>query len=224
MPSGVGAHGCYGNTISWSAAVDEQRLWVRQHVLVSAASLLEVYLASAIAAALWASPELADRSLSGVSDVELIKFPERAPGLDKLIRRHVKNMLQDQWHIRFRQMAVVFGKLPLGLTSLTTRLQALQDKRNRIAHAFALNSSTLRKTPWEPLNSMQLVLADAEEALKCVSSAIREADVKVFGSVIGGYELLHEYEVRRVDKVIRGPIHASSSGPTTTRISQARCK
>jgi hypothetical protein len=38
MPSGIKAHGCYGSEPQWSAAVDEQHLWVRQHVLVSAAS------------------------------------------------------------------------------------------------------------------------------------------------------------------------------------------
>lgn len=195
MPTGVDAHGCYGSAGEWSVAVDEQRLWVRQHVLVSGASLLEVYLTSAMAAALWACPEYADRSLSGISEVELIKFPDRAPGLDKLIRRHIKSVLQDRWHIRFRQMAVVFGKLPSSLIALSPRLQALQDKRNRIAHAFGQDGGTVRKTPWQPVTSIQLNLSDAEEALVCVSAAIREADVNVFGPLIGGYELLHEYHV-----------------------------
>ena len=195
MPTGVDSHGSYGTASDWSDAVDEQRLWVRQHVLVSAASLLEVYLTSAMGAALWACPEFADRSLSGVSEIELIRFPSRAPGLDKIVRRHVKSVLGGQWHVRFRQMAVVFGKLPLTLTALTPRLQALQDKRNRIAHAFGQDSNALRRTPWEPMNSMQLGVADAEEALTCVSVAIREADGKVFGPLIGGYELLHEYHI-----------------------------
>lgn len=193
IPTGVGAHGSYGTAAAWAAAADEQRLWVRQHVLVSAASLLEVYLASAMAAALWASPEYADRSLAGVSEVELIKFPDRAPWLDKLIRQHVKGMLKDQWTVRFREMAVVFGRLPPALTALAPELQGLQNRRNLIAHSFGQDSKATRRTPWDPTNSMQLNVTDAEQALKCVSKAIREADQKVFGPVIGGYELLYEY-------------------------------
>ncbi len=45
------------------------------------------------------------------------------------------------------------------------------------------------------MNSVQVQLSDADEALKCVSSAIREADMKVFGPAIGGYELLHEFRI-----------------------------
>ena len=44
MPTpGPGVHGCFGTNEEWQDAVDEFRIWRRQHVLVSAASLLEVY-------------------------------------------------------------------------------------------------------------------------------------------------------------------------------------
>jgi hypothetical protein len=107
----------------------------------------------------------------------------------------VKGVLPTQSQVRFREMAIVFGKLPSALTALAPELQELQNKRNRIAHSFGQDSKALRRTPWDPTNSMQLKVTDAEEALKCVSTAIREADEKVFGPVIGGYELLYEYHV-----------------------------
>jgi hypothetical protein len=194
MPTGPTAHGCFGSEPQWTAAVDEQHLWVRQHVLVSAASLLEVYLTTAISAALWASPEYANRSLSGVSEVALIKFPERAPGLEKLIEKHVKAMVTGEWIIRFRQMAIIFGKLPTKLEALTVRLQNLQDKRNRIAHGFGQSTKAIRRTPWAPSDAIALQVSDVEESLTCVGAAIREADVHIFSPLIGGYEFLYEYD------------------------------
>lgn len=193
MPTGAKEHGCFGSDEQWSAAADEQHLWVRQHVLLSAASLLEVYLTTAISESLWASPEYADRSLTGVREIDLIKFSDRAPRLDKLIKRLVKDMVAGEWIQRTRQMAITFGKLPSRLTALVPRLQALQDKRNRIAHEFGQNSKELRRTPWAPIDSIKLEVSDIEDALTIVNETIREADVRVFGPLIGGYEFLYEY-------------------------------
>lgn len=195
MPTGPTDHGRFGSEDQWSAGVDEQHLWVRQHILVSAASLLEVYLATAISAALWASPEYADRSLSGVREVELIKFSDRAPGLEKLIQKHLKDMLKGEWKSRFRQMEIIFGKLPSKLGALAQRLQDLQDKRNRIAHGFGQNSKKFRRTPWEAVDTIKLEVSDVEESLILVSEVIREADGYIFGPLIGGYELLYEYHI-----------------------------
>jgi hypothetical protein len=193
LPSGVGAHGCFGSEDQWISAVEEQRLWVRQHVLVSAASLLEVYLASAASAALWANPEFADRSLSGMREVEAIKFSDRVSGLAKVIRTHVNALLKGTWDERMRRTAIVFGKLPPKLYALAPHLQQIQDKRNSIAHAFGSNSRALRRTPWEPTDHIQLEIPEVESALKTIGSTIREADLHLFGNLIGGYEFLYEY-------------------------------
>jgi hypothetical protein len=195
FPTGPTVHGVFGSEQYWIVAVDEQRLWMRQHVLVSAASLLEVYLSTAIAAALWAHPEYADRSLTGIGEVALIKFPERAPGLKRLIQAHVKSMLKGEWSNRFRQMAIVFGKLPAKLDALASRLQSLQDKRNRIAHDFGQTTKVFRRTPWAPMDSIKLEVSDVEESLVCISCVIREADIQLFAPLIGGYEFLYEYHV-----------------------------
>jgi hypothetical protein len=192
-PMGIKAHGCFGSEPQWSSAVDEQHLWVRQHVLVSAASLLEVYLGTATSAALWASPEYADRSLSGLREVELIKFSERARGLTRLIGSHVRTVLNGRWINRFRQMAIVFGKLPPKLVALTDPLQDLQDKRNRIAHSFGQDTKIYRRTPWAPTDAIKLDVSDVEKVLTLVNEAIREADLHLLSPLIGGYEFLYEY-------------------------------
>jgi hypothetical protein len=195
LPSGPGAHGCYGSNADWTTAADEQRLWVRQHVLVSAASLLEVYFATAMPAALWSRPEYADRSLTGVREIELIKFENRAPHLRGLIQSHAKLILKGAWSSRFRCMAVVFGPLPPKLEALSTQLQDIQGKRNQIAHSFGQAGRSLRRTPWEPSDSIKLDVTDVEGALICVSQAIREADMHLFAGLIGGYEFLYEYHI-----------------------------
>lgn len=175
--------------------VDEQSLWVRQLVLVSAASLLEVYLTTAISAAFWACPEYADRTLAGIREVELIKFPDRAPRLNQLINQHIKKMLTGQWSERFYAMGIAFGKLPSKLLTLLPRLQKLQDIRNRIAHGFGQNTKIFRRTPWEPTDTVKVEVKDVEESLACVNEVIREADVHLLAPLIGGYEFLYEYHI-----------------------------
>jgi hypothetical protein len=164
--------------------------------------LLEVYLATAITAALWAAPGYADRSLSGLREVELIKFSDRAPGLGKLIQKHLKPILCGKWQDRFRQMAIVFGKLPPRLDALTPSLQELQDKRNRIAHGFGQNTKTFRRTPWEPIDAIKVQVSDVEKSLTCVNEVIREADLHVFAPLIGGYEFLYQYHLWLKSRVI----------------------
>src|SRR4051812_5587743 len=67
MPApGPSVHGAFGTAAEWEAAVDEFHGWTRQHVLVSAASLLEVYVKSVASTAFTAKPELLDRTLAGV--------------------------------------------------------------------------------------------------------------------------------------------------------------
>ena len=193
FPTDPKAHGIFGTDALWQAAVEEERLWMRQHVLVSAASLLEVYLATAITSALWARPEYADRSLAGVREIELIKFPERAPGLKKLIERHAESMLKGDWRVRFRRIEILFGKIPLKLAALEPKLQALQDRRNRIAHNFGQMDKAMRRTPWATMNSIALTVSDVEDSLLSVGHAIRQADDHLFSSLIGSYELLYEF-------------------------------
>ena len=193
FPTDLKAHGKFGSEDQWVAAVGEQRQWIRQHILLSAAALLEVYLSTAIAAALWARPEYADRSLSGISAVQIIKFPERAPGLRKLIVDNSETMLKGEWSSRLRRLAVIFGKLPARLETLAPQLQTLQGQRNRIAHHFGQKSKDVRRTPWAPMDSITLSVSEVEKSLVLVSDTIREADLRLFGPLIGGYELLYEF-------------------------------
>jgi hypothetical protein len=196
MPTpGPGVHGYFEDAIQWQGGVDELRLWIRQHCLVGAASLLEVYIKSASVAALSASPELLDRSVKGIDGFSLIKFPERAPKyLRKLTDDGSRNLSTGPWKDRFHKMALVFGRLPVPLVALEPKLQALQTKRNRIAHSFGIDGE-LPKTPWQAISNIQVSPADVVGATKTISTAIRLADDALFGPLIGGYEIVHEFSV-----------------------------
>jgi hypothetical protein len=195
VPTSPTAHGAFGSESLWKGAVDEQRLWVRQHVLVSGASLLEDYLSSAIRAALWSNPTMADRSLASIREIDLIKFGDRAPGLDKLIDRKAKSVLKGEWASRLRELSITFGKLPPKFKTLAIKLQDLQDKRNKIAHSFGRSSKAHRRTPWESSTLIKLEVSEVEEYLRCIGQTIREADANLFAPLIGGYEFLCEYHL-----------------------------
>jgi hypothetical protein len=192
---GPGVHGTFENDSAWKGGVDEFRIWARQHVLISAASLLEVYIQSAATAALSATPELIDRSLTGVHGFNFIKHPEKAPPrLKTMVSDRAKSMTHGLWNERLSMMSQVFGKLPPALLALSKDLQGVQDRRNRIAHSYGFGGE-LRKTPWEPIQAIQVSPSQLVAAIKLVSSAIRLADEEVFGPHIGAYEILHEYHV-----------------------------
>ena len=111
----------------------------------------------------------------------------------QIIRAHVNTILKGKWDERMRRMAIVFGKLPPKLSAIAPHLQQIQDRRNGIAHAFGSNSRVWRRTPWQPTDRILLDVPEVEFALKTVGTAIREADLHLFGNLIGGYEFLYEY-------------------------------
>lgn len=194
MPSRPTDHGCFGSEPQWHSAVDDQLLWTRQHILLSAASLLEVYFQSAVLASLWSQPALVDRALQTRKEVEFLKYPERAPHLKKLIGKQVESVTKGTWVERMAQLSYVFGVLPTGLLALASKLQNAQTLRNKIAHGFGHNSREPRRTPWQPVNSIPLNRDDIVAYLITVTKAIRLAD-EIFIPVIGCYELLHEFHV-----------------------------
>jgi hypothetical protein len=181
MPTpGPGVHGYFKDESEWQAGADEFRTWTRQHVLISAASLLEVYIQSAATAALSASPELVDRSLRGTSGMVFIKFPDRAPKyIRDLIKTRVDSLTTGLWKDRFQRMALIFGQLPPALLELEKPLQSVQDRRNRIAHSYGIGGE-LRRTPWEPITAIHVAPSQLVDSIKLVSKAISLADTKVF--------------------------------------------
>jgi hypothetical protein len=196
MPApGPGVHGYFDNEASWQGAVDEFHVWTRQYALLSAASLLEIYVRSAAIAALWASPELIDKSLKGTDSVALIKFPERIPSyLKKVIETRSENFTKGTWRDRVHSIALELGRIPDEVQSLTKDLQNIQNLRNRVAHSYGM-SGELRRTPWQPITAVKIEPSRVIDATKTISSFIRIADKKIFGIHIGGYELMHEFHV-----------------------------
>ena len=70
----------------------------------------------------------------------------------------------------------------------------MQSIRNRIAHSYGMNGE-LRRTPWEEVRIIDVPPSRIDSATRIVSSAIQLLDSKIFGPIVGGYEMLHEYSV-----------------------------
>jgi hypothetical protein len=195
MPTDPTAHGAYGTDKQWSDATNVQREWMRRHVVFSSASLLETYVVSAAATSFWAKPELIDRSLAGLRMGSFIKHPNAVPPHFKtLVKKSTERISKGTWKERFVAMAAIFGKLPVALISLESSLQLLESRRNKISHAFGADGD-LPKTPWEQRRSISVTTSYINDVFVNVNSFIRIADENVFGPRIGGYEMLHEFQV-----------------------------
>ena len=70
----------------------------------------------------------------------------------------------------------------------------MQTMRNKIAHSYGMNGE-LRRTPWEEARIIDVPPGRIDTVTKVVSSAIQLLDSGVFGRLVGGYEMLHEYSV-----------------------------
>ncbi len=188
-------HGLYTSDADWRAAVAEHQIWTRQYILVSAASLLEVYLSSAARSALTAHPELIDSVWSGM-DGYLFVMGKQAPptGWNRKLKDKVATFTKGLWVNRLAQLAAVFGPLPAKAMALEPALQKLQDTRNDIAHEVGLDGPT-RLAQWEPLKHIELTREDCETAIKVVSAFIAAVDKPVFGPLIGGHEILFQYHL-----------------------------
>lgn len=200
-PAGPDVHGVYNAAAEWESAADEFSDWTRQHVLISAASLLEVYVSSITTTALQANPELIDRSLKGIDGYAFL-FGKATPpvGWKRSIEVTVAGFTNGLWKDRFRRLEVVFRKLPLKLTALEPELQKIQNNRNWIAHQFG--ADTKRSVPWDAVSHVAVGAKDCENAIRTVSTFVAEADTNVFSGLVGAHELLaiyHDWAQRHKD-------------------------
>lgn len=186
---GPGVHGHLPDQPSWQNGVDEFRVWTRQHVLISAASLLEVYVEGAATVALSSQPRLVDRAISS-EGIEFLKHPERAPKhLENIIKDRVSGFTHGLWKDRILNLSLVFGALPQSLLDMTPQLQSIQDRRNRIAHSYGLGGE-LRRTPWQPIQAITVSPSQISDAIKVVSAAIKIINDNIFLGATGAYDLL----------------------------------
>lgn len=197
-PVTPGVHGVFNSALEWETASDEFRDWTRQHVLISAASLLEVYINAIAKTALHAKPELLDRSLTGVDGYSFLLGKASPPeGWKTSVELAVESFTKGLWKRRFRQMEVVFGKLPEKLVALEPELQKVQNKRNRIAHKFGSDKD--RSVPWAEITHVVVGASDCDKAIRTVSAFIAEADTNVFEPLVGAHEVLgvyHEWSLK----------------------------
>lgn len=188
-------HGIYTSDNDWRSAVAEQQIWVRQYVLVSAASLLEVYITSAARSALTAHPELIDPAMLGEDGyLFLMGKQPPPPGWNRKVKDRLATFTKGLWSKRLAELASVFGHLPHKAIASESALQKLQNTRNEIAHAFGLDGPT-RLAQWEPINRIALTRQDCVEAIKTVSAFMAAIDKPVFGPLIGGHEILFQYHL-----------------------------
>jgi hypothetical protein len=114
--------------------------------------------------------------------------------LRDLIDNVTAGFIKGTWADRLARLARVFGTLPVELSNLAPKLQTLQTKRNRIAHEFG-NEGKGRIAPWDAFNVIAVGPKDIDTAIKSVSESIRLLDAKVWGSTIGGHEVLHQFHL-----------------------------
>jgi hypothetical protein len=189
---GPGVHGVYNTATEWQGASDVFLDWTRQQVLISAVSLLEVYINSIATTALQANPEFIDRSLKGKDGYAFVLGKATPPkGLEKTRKAAVEGFTKGSWKERFRRLEIVFGKLPEKLVDLESDLQNLQNKRNKIAHKFGADEA--RSVPWDAVTHVAVGPKCCENAIKTVSKFITVADSEVFAPLVGAHEVLEIY-------------------------------
>lgn len=105
-----GVHGIFSES-QWEAATDEHHAWVRQHVIVSAASLLEVYIKAASVAAVTARPELIDKTYFGLDGFSFVKANNAPKALRDLTDAVTGGFIFGPWTDRFKRLARVICPL-----------------------------------------------------------------------------------------------------------------
>ena len=192
-PPQIPPRGVFRDEGSWRDSADNFRTWVRQNTVISAASILEVYIVSACTATFEACPELVSRAFVGIDSVKYLKFPHlRPPTLKDRIKDKSESMTTGKWARRFRGLENEIGRVPQAAMSLTAKLQDLQDLRNRIAHSYG-SDGELRRTPWEPVRAIQIEDTELFGALRVVDQVTKILDQGLFGPPIGGFEMMNEY-------------------------------
>nr|WP_313427311.1 hypothetical protein [Brevundimonas diminuta] len=216
-PETPASHGIYKSEPEWIAGAKEHRIWTRQYVLVSAASLLEVYLSSATTSALRAQPGLVDPALTGQDGYLYLMGKKPTPtGWNRALKAKVATFTKGVWKDRLKNLEAVFGTLPAKAWALEPKLQKLQDTRNDIAHEFGLDGPR-RSAQWQTIKHIEPNFSDCETAIKAVSAMIASIDAPVFGPRIGGHEILYQYHLWAQSNPRSGSWHVAGSAANLFR-------
>ena len=193
-----GVKGHFKNATLWQSATQDFDTWSRQNAVISAASMLEVYIVSAGLTVFQAMPELLDRSLLGTDSVHLLKNPDTlSTSFRKTMKDRAESFTKGRWTDRLQRLRMAFGKIPATVEAEVSHLQQLQDLRNKIAHKFGHDGETLRRTPWEPVKAIKPTDAKIISYFRVVDVVTAELDKHVFGPLTGGYEIVSEYDMWR---------------------------
>lgn len=216
-PETPSSHGIYKSEPEWVAGVNEHRIWTRQYVLVSAASLLEVYLNSVTTSALRAQPGLVDAALTGQDGYLYVMGKRPTPaGWNKALKTKVATFTKGLWKDRLKNLETVFGTLPAKAWALEAKLQELQQTRNDIAHEFGLDGPP-RSAQWEMITHIEPSFSDCDKAIKAVAAMISAIDAPVFGPRIGGHEMLYQYHLWAQSNPSAGSWHVAGKAANLFR-------
>ncbi|MCG5242385.1 hypothetical protein ACIU1J_21470 [Azospirillum doebereinerae] len=178
----------------WASNVDSLKNWILQNSIMSAATMLEMFIKYGAMTAIHSRPELIDRRMLGIDGISILKDPaKKTKEFDGILKQSIKGMTQGDWSSRMLNMSVCLGSLPEKVEEKQSDLRKFQKIRNKIAHEQGVEDQKIEFVPWRNPEKVEISHQDVKDFLSIVKLVAEELDKNVFQKHIGCYDIIREY-------------------------------
>lgn len=186
--SGANAPRVPSTVTDWLIANDDLRNWLRQSVLVSAASNLEMYLGHVARTALASDPLVRHGNPRALDGVCLMKGGIELPYEDVS-----EDLTKGDWNSRESKIGRYFG---IGLLDIHLRkpeLEQIRKFRNEFAHGFGRSLEIPEPGVMARGKAYRLTESTLKSYLGVISSIAKSVDRHLMHNHIGSFELIKYY-------------------------------
>jgi hypothetical protein len=189
-PKGVDLQ-LYADLKEWSKSFSLFDNWVNLSRVLTVASTVETYLASAITMSLESDPGLL-LGLSKSIDGAVVLKRRQPQGFD--ISKQIEACTRGDWSSRLDAFEKLFGQCPVEFRSAHSSLEELRTIRNRLGHAFGRDIDAVRKLGVLAMLPMEHLSRErANKLWKTTFSAMKSVDRFLLERHIGDYEAVQFY-------------------------------
>jgi len=171
----------------WEPAFKDCQTWVKSSLVLVIASILEVYIRTAVALALESDPGLLLGRSGLIDGAKLMKGNPTYSYLS-----HGEKCVSGDWRTRIAMYQSYFGKVPKDLGDSVKDLEQLRNFRNGVGHTFGRNAREYRsRLDVRPKPLTNVSENRLKKWLSLVEKVVKAIDEHLGPEHIGAYECIY---------------------------------
>lgn len=176
----------------WEKSFKESQAWMRLSLVMAIASILEVYLRTAVTLAIESDPGLLIGAPGVIDGVKLLKSKQNYSYLDQ-----GKSCVNGEWKKRLGTYRSLFGSVPKEVEDSINDLEQLRMFRNGVGHTFGRDAQEYTSRIDVKPKPLAKVSEDRlQKWLEMSEKVVKAIDQQLGSKHIGEYEALYFYHIK----------------------------